>query len=148
MLRIQPDGDVSRVRLRAHVDGFAVDSLKPSTRTVHIQLAGDTGEPLICARIDATQFRASRRRLRFRDKSNSVPETEGLSHVRIRRRGNGDLTVSVKGRRAKFVTGRMDAVRVGIGLEETVMAGVPPRCFGAIAEPLRPTKRGGVKFRR
>lgn len=140
-LRIRGRNDGPALKLVATLEGLGIDTLKPSTRTLYVQFGADGEDPLVCAAIEATRFRATRRRLRFTDRRDLVPEADGIDRVRVRLRRSDRASLKVIGKRLGFPTPGAGDYRVAIGLLDLGVVDAEVRCLGALRS-LEDTRNG------
>ena len=136
--------DGPAVKVVARLDSLGLTELAPSTRTLFLQIGPDGDTPLVCSTIDASQFRATRRRLRFSDRNAEILEADGIGRVRIRARRNGRVTLKAIGRRLGFRTPEAGDYRVIVGVQDFAMDETAPRCLGSL-ERLE-SVRGGLQL--
>jgi hypothetical protein len=145
-LRIRGRNDGPALKLVARLAGLDLTDLKPSTRTLYLQLTPDGAGPLVCATIEATRLHATRRRLRFTDRRGLVPEADGIDRVRIRLRRGGNVTLKAIGRGLGFATPGPGTYRVIVGVRDLAVADSEVSCLGATAT-LEATRDGtGVRL--
>jgi hypothetical protein len=125
----------------ATLDGLGLDDLAPSTRTLYLQVGPDDGAPLVCSTIEATRFRATRRRLRFSDRQSLVPEADGIDRVLLRLRRGDRAALKAIGRGLDFVTPEPGDYRVIVGIRDLAVADAEVRCLGSV-ERLEATRDG------
>lgn len=140
-LRVKGRNDGPRLKLVATLEGLGLGDLKPSTRTVYLQVGPDDADPLVCATIEASRFRASRRRLRFSDRHGLVPEADGIDQVRLRLRRGDRVLLKAIGRGLGFPTPGPGDYRVIVGVRDLAVADDEVRCLGAL-EHLEATRDG------
>jgi len=143
--RFRGRADGPAVKIVARLDPLGLTELAPSTRTLFLQIGPDGDDPLVCSTIDASLFRATRRRLRFSDRDAEILEADGIGRVRIRARRNGRVTLKAIGRRLAFRTPEPGDYRVIVGVQDFAQGDLEPRCLGSL-EHLEAV-RGGLLLR-
>jgi hypothetical protein len=139
-LRVRERGAETQVKLLANFEGQGLKPLAPSTRALLLRVGPDDGERLVCATIDADQFRASRRTLRVQDRRRFITGAEGLRRLRLRLNRSETAKVKAAGR-FPFATPGAGDYRVTVALRDATTDDGPSRCLRAVVR-LEPKRHG------